>query len=104
MPILIGVSPCAKLRMGGENSVDALSVAPVLMIVRRSNGVVRKLFMDRLPLALLHARSKKRKKREASRGHRTSRDVRQHAASPGAHIIECWRSRATWDVASHLRH
>src|SRR5665213_1770245 len=41
MPILIAVSPCAKLSIGGENIVEAPNAAPVLMSVRRSNGVVK---------------------------------------------------------------
>src|SRR5665213_4280563 len=44
MPILIGVSPWAYERIGGENKVDTPTAAPALTIVRRSNGVKRNLF------------------------------------------------------------
>src|SRR5690242_5463966 len=36
MPTLIGVSPCANDRIGGEKTADAPSAAPVLMTVLRS--------------------------------------------------------------------
>jgi hypothetical protein len=35
MPILIGVSPYAKVRIGGENSVEAPDAAPAFMRPRQ---------------------------------------------------------------------
>src|SRR6185312_8652412 len=35
MPILIGLSPWAKLRIGGENTAEPASAAPALTIPRR---------------------------------------------------------------------
>src|SRR6185437_5627095 len=48
MPILIGVSPCAKLRIGGELNVDAASASPACTTRRRLNLLVG--ICDHLPL------------------------------------------------------